>query len=209
MVLEDQTIQRFLDELSSGMPTPGGGSAAALAGALAAGLICMVSNLTIGKKNYQHIEPQMKEILTEAQACRGELLKLSDRDADAFEKVMLAYKLPEDTDAQTKKRKQALEEALMEATLVPYRVAEICAKLLEFSGVLAEKGNRSAVSDTGVAACLAEAALQGALLNVTVNLHLMENEGFKEEYSKKSAALAHEAKAKRDSVMAQVQERSR
>jgi len=209
MAFKDQTIQQFLNELSAGTPTPGGGSTAALAGAFAAGLICMVCHLTIGKKTYQHIEPEMKKILAEAQACRDELLELSDRDADAFEQVMLAYKLPKETETQKQKRKQKLEQALREATRVPYRVAEICHKLLDFSKVLAEKGNKNAVSDAGVAACLAEATLQGALLNVAINLREISDQSFKEEYSKKSALLAHEAKAIRDSTMAQVQERLR
>ncbi len=207
MAFKDQTIQQFLNELSSGAPTPGGGSAAALAGAFAAGLICMVCNLTIGKKTYQLIEPEMKKILAEARMCKDELLGLSDRDAEAFENVMDAYKLPKETTEQTQKRRLDLEEALMEATRVPYRVAEICAKLLEFSGVLAEKGNKNAVSDAGVAACLAEAALQGALLNVMINLRLLGDQSSKEEYSKKSALLLHEAKVRRDSVMTKVQER--
>ena len=207
MKFKDQTIARFLSELSSGTPTPGGGSTAALAGAFAAGLICMVCNLTIGKRTYQRVEPEMKRILTEAQACRDELLELSDRDTEAFENVMRAYKLPKETTGQAQKRKLDLEKALMEATRVPYRVAEVCARLLEFSEVLAKEGNKNAVSDAGVAACLAEAALQGALLNVTINLRLLADKSFKEEYSKKSALLLHEAKARRDSVMAKVQER--
>lgn len=207
MKFKDRTIAQFLNELSSSTPVPGGGSAAALAGAFAAGLICMVSNLTIGRRNYEAIEPQMKRILAEAQACRDELLELSARDANAFENVMRAYKLPKETTEQTQKRKQDLEKALREATRVPYRVAEICAQLLGFSKVLAEQGNKNAVSDAGVAACLAEAALQGALLNVTINLRLMEDQSFKEEYSKKSALLSHEAKVRRDSTMAKVQGR--
>lgn len=197
MAFKDRTIQQFLNELSSGTPTPGGGSAAALAGAFAAGLVCMVCNLTIGKRNYQSVEPEMKRILTEAQRCRDELLELSDRDAEAFESVMRAYKLPKET----------LEKALMEATRVPYRVAGICAKLLEFSEVLAARGNKNAVSDAGAAACLAEAALRGALLNVAVNLRLMEDQSFKEEYSKKSALLSHEAKRRCDLVITKVKER--
>lgn len=207
MAFREQTITQFLSGLSSSAPTPGGGSTAALTGALAAGLICMVCNLTIGKKVYQHVEPEMKEILTEAQARRDELMELSDRDAVAFEQVMSAYKLPKETEAQTQKRKHDVEKALMEATRVPYRVAEVCAQLLEFSKGVAAKGNKNAVSDAGVAACLAEAALQAALLNVAINLRMLEDGSFKDEYSQKSSLLSHEAKAKRELVMMHVKER--
>lgn len=207
MPFKDQTITQFLSELSSSAPTPGGGSTAALAGALAAGLICMVSSLTISKKNYEPVEPQMKKILAEAQACRDESIELMERDAAAFAQVIAAYRLPKATEAQKQKRKQEAQKALLEATRVPYRVAEICTRLLEFSKVLTGKGNKNAISDAGVAACLAEAALQGALLNVTINLRLLEDQSFKEEYSKKGQTLAHEAKAHREKILAQVQER--
>lgn len=163
----------------------------------------MVCNLTIGKEGYGKVEGEMKEVLTQAEELKQGLGDLVDQDIEAFDKVMDAYKLPKDDE----RRKERIEQALKRATQVPYQVAESCFNILELSGKVARKGNRSALSDTGAAAYMAEAALQIALLNVDINLELLPDKGFKHEYWQKRESLGRRAKEKKDVVIRVVSER--
>lgn len=175
--LVDMTVKEFIEELASKSPAPGGGSASALAGALAAALTSMVANLTIGKKKYAAVEEEMKALRTAAGELMSELLELMDRDTAAFNEVMAAYKLPKDTAEEKQRRSAAIAAATKKATEVPLELARRCVRLLELAQIAADQGNRNAVSDAGVAAAMAQAAFKGAVYNVRVNMPgLADNE---------------------------------
>ena len=160
------SLDGWIEELASGAPTPGGGSAAALAGALAAALVAMVARLTIGKKAYAGVEAQAREILAEAEELRVELRRLVDEDATAYAGVSRAYKIPK-TDPH---RAQAIDEALLSAARPPAEVVKRGRRLLALAQTIEHIGNQNAVSDARVAAMLAKTAIDGATENVNANL---------------------------------------
>ncbi len=164
------TLNSFLDELASSPPAPGGGSVAALAGALGAALTSMVCRLTIGKKKYAEVETEVKTILTQAEALRGQFTSLVDEDTAAFNKVMEAYALPKDSEAQKALRSAAIHEATKEATMVPLEVMKHCIDAMALAENAAAKGNVNSVSDAGVSALMLHAACESAALNVRINL---------------------------------------
>lgn len=165
----EKTINSYLEELSSNSPTPGGGNVAAFSGMLAVSLGIMVCNLTLGKKKYQQVEPDItaiKEILDNYKTNFSELSKL---DNEAFDKVMDAFKLPKDTDEQKSMRTSAIEIATLEAAEVPLSVMKQCKEVLPIFEELMNKGNQNSLSDVGVAISLASSACEGAYLNVVIN----------------------------------------
>jgi len=172
------SLSRFLDELASSAPVPGGGSTAALVGALGAALVSMVGNLTVGKKRYAEVEAEVKGLLDRSEALRHQLAGLLEADTQVYATLSQAYKLPRDTEEQRAAREAAVQAALKEAEGVPMQIAQACVEVLELCVPMAEKGNRAAVSDAGVAALLAEAALRSAALNVLINLASIQDEGF-------------------------------
>jgi methenyltetrahydrofolate cyclohydrolase len=173
-----QSVDQFLNQLASGAPTPGGGSAAALSGAMAAGLIAMVANLSIGKKQYLAFESEAQSILARAEALRSQLQQLVQDDVDVFNRLMAAYRLPRETEADAAARKAAIQRVTKAATDVPLRTARAIADLLPLLAPLARSGNRSAVSDVGAAAYLIQASVPMALLNVETNLPVIEDQQF-------------------------------
>jgi len=182
-------LRQFSNELSMDSATPGGGSTAALCGALSASLSSMVSNLTVGKKGYERVEKEMKKIAVEAQHLKDELLRAVDLDTNAFNKVMDAYKLPKTTDEQIKERERAIEQATRGATLVPLDVLLKSVELLKLAKKVALKGNKNSLSDAGVAGLTAQAAAEGASYNVRINLPNIQDEEFKSRIKKKAKAL--------------------
>jgi len=173
--LLDQTLSQFLDELASKTPTPGGGSIAALSGAMAAGLITMVCDLTIGRKQYAEFEDQARALRERSEALRAELQRLAQADMDAFDHLFAAYKLPRTTEADAASRRAAIQKTTRQATEAPLRVARAAVALLPLCAPLAREGNRTAVSDVGVAALMVRAAVPGALINVEANLATLED----------------------------------
>jgi methenyltetrahydrofolate cyclohydrolase len=170
MRLSTATLEEFGERLAAGTPTPGGGSAAALAGSLAAALVEMVCGLTIGKEAYRAHEAEVTVVRDRARTLRRDLLAMVDRDAEAYDAVMAALRLPKGTDAEKAARKEALGRANATATDIPLATAECCAALMGLARGLVGKGNRNALSDLGTSATLAEAGLRGALMNVRINL---------------------------------------
>jgi len=183
----------FLDELASAEPVPGGGTVAALSGALGASLVAMVCRLTIGKKNYEAVSAEMQTILSRAEALQRELTDWMQADTDAYARVMDAYKLPKTTEAEKAARSQAIQAALQHAAEVPLRVAECCAEVLTLACVVVEKGNPNATSDGGVGALMAHAGLRGAAYNVLINLGGIRDDAFAQERRARVTALAAEA----------------
>jgi len=177
-MLVKKTVAAFLDDLASASPTPGGGSVAALAGALGAALTSMVCNLTIGKKKYAGVEQDMKNVLAQAEVLRGIFGTLVDKDTEAFNKVMEAFSLPKDTEPQIALRRMATNEATKEATLVPLEVMKHCIDAIALAQEVAANGNPNSVSDAGVSALLVHAACEGAALNVRINLNSLADTEF-------------------------------
>jgi glutamate formiminotransferase/formiminotetrahydrofolate cyclodeaminase len=163
-------LRDFANELSIDSPAPGGGSVAALAGALGSALTSMVANLTFGKKEYQDNWEEMKEVAVKAQRLKDELLRLIDRDSDAFNKLMDAFRLPKKTDEQIAEKNKVVEEATKEACLVPLDVMKNSLDVLKLARIVAERGNENAASDAGVASLMAKSAVEAAGLNVKINL---------------------------------------
>lgn len=198
--LRHQTIGAFLDALAGPSSTPGGGAAAALAGAMGAALVSMVANLTIGRPKYAAVEEEMQHILAAAEAARVELTALAELDARVFDRVMEAYRLPKETEEQKARRQEAIQAALKEATEVPLRVAEEAVRVLELAHKAAEKGNVNVISDAGAGAVLADAALETAALNVAINVALIKDARFVEEAQRRLEAY----RAQRDAIKPRV-----
>lgn len=170
MTHKDKRVNVFLEELASSSATPGGGSAAALAGAMGAGLVSMVCRLTVGRKRFADAEDELQGVLDEAEALRLCLTNLADADTQAFDQVMAAYRLPKETPTEQTARQTAIQSALQGATQVPLETARACGAVVKLAAQVIEKINPNALSDAGAAALLAEAGLKGAQLNVAINL---------------------------------------
>jgi len=173
-----KTLAAFLDELASSSPAPGGGSVAALAGAVGAALTSMVCNLTIGKKKYAAVDEEMKKILVQAEEMRELFTALIDKDTEAFNKVMEALSLPKETEPQKALRSAAIREATKEATNVPLEVMKHCIDALALTQQVADSGNVNSVSDAGVSAYMLHAAVESAALNVRINLNNLNDSEF-------------------------------
>jgi formiminotetrahydrofolate cyclodeaminase len=172
------TLKSFLDNVASASPAPGGGSVAALAGALGSALTAMVCNLTIGKKKYAAVEGEMRQILSQAEHLRELFTALVDKDTAAFNKVMEAFSLPKDSEAGKTLRAAAIREATKEATLVPLEVMRHCIDGLALAQIVAARGNANSSSDAGVSALMLNAACESAALNVRINLAGMGDDEF-------------------------------
>lgn len=201
-VIKDQTIEAFLDKLASSAATPGGGSAAAIMGAMGAALVSMVCNLTIGKKNYLEVEGDMKSVLGEAESLRTRLTNAIAEDISAFDTLMAAYGLPKETDEQKATRSAAIQTGLKLATDVPLGCARLCAEVIALSHRAAEKGNLNVISDAGVAALAAQAALRSAALNVYINAPGIKDREFAESRLAEIETLLHDAVAQSEAAFA-------
>ncbi|GAU77366.1 cyclodeaminase/cyclohydrolase family protein [Fusibacter sp. 3D3] len=188
-MLKDLYLQEFLDKTESNDPVPGGGSIAALSSALASALSAMVANLTIGKKNYEDVSDEMKVIAEKMSAFKQAFVLMIDKDANSFDKVMKAYKLPKETDAEKAERSRLIQEGMAYAASVPLEVAEKTAELFELIEVLVQKGNKNAQTDALVSAMMARTAILSALYNVKINLSSIKDETFVKTTTEKVKAL--------------------
>lgn len=168
-MIEELKIKDFLDALSSSKPTPGGGAASALVASIAASLVCKVSVLTIGKKNYQDVQDEVKQIYERAKELKERLLRLAERDSEAFNKIIEAYRSAKGVLDQ-KEKQRMIEEASKDACSVPLEAAEASYQILELSLKISKIGNKNAYTDGLTAAYLAHSAINGALENVFFNL---------------------------------------
>mgnify|MGYP000758843458 FL=1 len=184
--------QDFINELASKAPTPGGGGASAYCGALATALASMVGNLTVGKKTYAAVEDEVKEALAQLEEQRNKFVELIDKDAQAFEPLSRAYRLPRATSEELAHKNKVMQQALVGATEVPLEIMEICAQVITTSKFLAHNGSRLALSDVGVAVLFAKAALKGASLNVYANASSMANEAQARSYIQQADCLIEE-----------------
>lgn len=188
-MLSNMTVKEFLNETASNSPVPGGGSIAALSAGASAALASMVANLSIGKKGYEEVEEEMKEIAKEGELLRNKLVEDIDRDADSFFKVMNAFKLPKETDEEKKERTRVIQESFKEAASVPLEVAKTAYKIMDLSEKVVEKGNKNAVTDGAVSAMMARTAVLSALYNVKINLGSIKDEAFVAQLKKEVEEL--------------------
>jgi len=177
--LVSMTVERFVDEVSSNSPAPGGGSVAALAGSLGAALAAMVANLTVGKAGYETAWKSSSALAERAQALKASLLRAVDDDTKAFDDVLTAMRLPKGTDAEKGARSAAIAAAYEKATSVPLATARLCLEAIVLAEEAARTGNRNSASDAGVGALLAKAGLESAILNVRINLPSVRESAFK------------------------------
>ena len=198
--LTDQTVVQFLDALASSAPAPGGGSAAALSGALGAALVSMVCNLTLGKAKYADVQDDISALVEKSEALRHLLVDLLEADVEVYTGVSRAYKMPRKTPEAKAARTAAIQEALKEAAKVPMQVAEACVQVLDLCTPAAELGNINAVSDAGVAALLAEAGLRSAALNVIININAIRDATFSDALRDELNALLEGKPALKDQV---------
>ncbi len=168
-MIDDLTTSKFLDALASGNATPGGGSAAAIMGAMGAALVSMVANLTIGKKGYEAVETEMRQLLAESEALRVRLAGMVAEDVAAFDTLMAAYKLPKASDDEKAARSAAIQVGLKLATEAPLACARACAEAVRLTERAVAHGNLNVISDVGVGVVAAWAALRSAALNVHIN----------------------------------------
>jgi formiminotetrahydrofolate cyclodeaminase len=176
--IRDTQIESFLEALASQSATPGGGSAAAIIGAMGAALVSMVCNLTIGKKKYAEVEGDMKEVLAKAQALRRKLIGMIEDDVKAFDAVMGAYGMPKETDADKAARDKAIQAALKQATDVPMACARAARQVIDIASIASDKGNLNVISDAGVGVLAGYAALRSAALNVFTNARMITDKTF-------------------------------
>ena len=175
MLLEQKTTD-FLEQLSSSAPIPGGGGASAAVGAFASALGLMVTNLTVGKKKYADVEEEILEIREKLEQKKQDLVRMVDEDAEAFEPLAKAYRMPKETEEEQAEKEKVMEAALKNAAEAPLCIMKTIVDTMEMILVLGEKGSRLAVSDAGVAILFAQAALEGASLNIFINTKMMKDQ---------------------------------
>jgi glutamate formiminotransferase/formiminotetrahydrofolate cyclodeaminase len=185
----------FLDELASALPAPGGGSAAAYAGAMGAALVAMVSGLTIGRKKYAEVEAEMQAVRVMAEKLRAEMTQAVDDDAASFEAVIGALKLPKDSDDQQKVRTAAIQLATMNAAHIPLHSAKRSVKIMELAVKCAERGNLNAISDAMSGFAMSRASLTAAAYNVRVNVNSLPDKSAGDDYLNELAEFEKKADA--------------
>jgi methenyltetrahydrofolate cyclohydrolase len=203
-LLTDQKITDFLQQTASGTPVPGGGSVSALSAALGAGLTEMVANLTVGKKNYEAVEGEMKKISETAANLRKKLTAEVDNDATAYQGVLAAFKLPQTTEAEKETRSRAIQEAMKNAARVPLGVAYDALQVMDLAETVIRSGNRNAVSDGAVGAMMARTAVRGALFNVKINLVSVKDKAFVKEMMQEANKLEQRVQEREKEILAYV-----
>lgn len=207
MSLTDLTIQAFLDKTAGNEPVPGGGSISALCGALAASLAEMVTRLTIGRKKYADVEEQMQELSARFATIRQEMARYIDRDAEAYDRVFQAFKLPKETEEEKELRHQAIQQATKHAAQIPMEVAHAAAEAMPFIAEVTRHGNANAVTDACVAMMCARNAVLGALLNVRINLSSIDDEAFVNDMAAEACRLELEAVEMEKEILHYVKEK--
>jgi formiminotetrahydrofolate cyclodeaminase len=198
------TLAQFGEVLGSNSPAPGGGSVAALSGMLGANLVSMVCRLTIGKKGYEAHEQEASAVLGEADRLAGSLLQRIDLDTEAFNEVMAAFKLPKETDEQKTARTAAIQQGYKSAIRSPQGIARECLEVLRLAERLLGRSNTNAVSDLGVAAQQAIAGVEGALMNVRINLPSIKDADFVTRANDEIDSLLRESREAADRIYASV-----
>jgi glutamate formiminotransferase/formiminotetrahydrofolate cyclodeaminase len=199
--LVDMGVTEFVDELASDSPAPGGGSVSALASAMAAGLTNMVGVLTYGKKGYEDNWSEVEELSNKAQALKNTFMFLVDEDTRSFNEVMAALRLPKATEEQQTARLEALQEATIYSAEIPLKVMRHSLEIMQLAARMAEIGNQNSLSDAGVAVLQAQAGLEGAALNVLINIPGIDDEKIVSEFEKEVEQLQAESSTLAEKVL--------
>lgn len=195
MGVKDETLVQYLASVAAATPTPGGGSVSAIVGALGVALARMVAGLARDKKGYDAVQEDLRRLEARAIPLQDRLIGLAEKDSAAYERVILAMKMPKATDVERASRVDAMQAAYRRATEVPLETMEACVEALELAAIAVEKGNRGATTDAAVAVLLAEAGLRSASLNVRVNLASIKDEAFRAMTETKMDRLLSQADA--------------
>ena len=190
--LIDLDVKKYMENLASNLPAPGGGSASALAGAQGISLVMMVAELTVGKEKYRDWEAYCQKAISDGTVIQTNFLKAIDDDTDAYNKVGAAFKLPKNTDEEKPARSRAIQDATVLATRVPLRTMEISLDALKVAESLIGKSNPNCSSDIGVGALNLRSALMGAWLNVKINLPGIKDEDLRNELFEKGQSMLEE-----------------
>ena len=204
MKLSELKVTEFCDLLASDAPAPGGGSAAALEGAIGAALTAMVCGLTKGKKKFAEFNDLAVEAEVKALALKDRFVDVMDRDTEAFNVVSAAFGMPKETDEEKAARSAAIQKGLEGCTATPFEMMEIAVETLELTDSILGKSNDSAASDLGVSALSLRAAIQGAWLNVLINIGSLKNKELAEDYRAKGEAILAKALPLADKIYAEV-----
>ncbi|EGY79461.1 cyclodeaminase/cyclohydrolase family protein [Peptoniphilus indolicus] len=194
-MLKELTVAGFVAETSSDSPAPGGGSVSALAAAQAAALLGMVANLTVKSKKYEAVHEEMQKYAEELKELELDFVEDIDRDSNSFNGVMAAFKLPKETDEEKAIRTKTIQEEYKKAANVPLQVGLKTLKLLDYAGVLIEKGNSNAITDVGVGLLNLKLAVRGAFYNVKINLGSIKDEAFVADTKKQMAEALEKVEA--------------
>ncbi len=207
-MLIDDSLKEYIEKVASKSPTPGGGSVSAAAASLGIALSTMVYNLTIGRKFYEEYTDDIKEEIQQGLSICNRLLaeyvKLIDEDTVAYDEVMKALKMPKDTEENKKIRSEALQKAYINAMNVPLKLARLCGEAFTPTMLIAEYGNPNAISDAAVGAILLYAAIEGAVLNVKVNLPYIKDKELAEKARIECDEILNKYKEVRDEVVNKV-----
>lgn len=205
-MLDTKTVREFIGELGSNSPAPGGGSVAALCASLSSALSSMVFNLTVGKKAYEALNEEEKALVNKYLEVSGrekdEFLDLMNEDTEAFNELMAAFKMPKDTDEEKAARSTKIQLGYKAATQVPLKVARRSYEIYEGILVCVKYGNKNAISDGGVAALLAQSAIEGAILNVKINLSSIKDEAYTEEIRSELKKISEDGMKKQKEILA-------
>jgi formiminotetrahydrofolate cyclodeaminase len=207
MSIYEKSLNDYLALAASSSPTPGGGSVSAIVATNAAAMVSMVANLTLGKKGYEDHQEAARRIAAEAVALIEQLKGLTVRDMEAFDRFVKAWKLPATNDAEKRAKAEANEQAAQNATTVPMEICRACLEIMQLARELAPFGNKSAISDVGVAAYVAEAALKAAMLSVDINLPGLKTREFAAAMTQERAGLFAAAEELKILTLADVKKR--
>jgi formiminotetrahydrofolate cyclodeaminase len=199
-MVAQSTVEKFLDDLASGSATPGGGSAAAIMGAMGAALVSMVCNVTIGKKGYEGVEAEMKAVLRESEKVRRRLTDMVAEDIAAFDSILAAYKLPKATADDKARRADAIQAGLRRATETPLQCARVCAEVIALSRRASEHGYLNVISDGGVGVLAGFTGLRSAALNVYINAPALKDRAFAEQATAELEELVESCAAESEAV---------
>ena len=206
-IFADQPIREFVQDLNSAKPMPGGGSAAAVCGAMGAALAGMSAHMTVGRKKYADVEDTMQDIIRETAALQQDMLDFAQEDAEMYSLVLQAYKLPKSTAEEAAVRKAAIEDASKTAVNASLKVTEACVKILKLALTAVVQGNRMLVTDGGASALLARACQQVAAYNVKINLGGVADAAFKTEAEHAQLKQLTEGKRLEETVLKEVEHR--
>ncbi len=191
-------LNKFMERLASKEPAPGGGAASAMVAMVGSALSSMVSALTEGKKGYEDVQERVKAIELKMLEIRRDLEKLMEEDEQAFNKISTTWKLPKNTDEEKVARKKALQSALRNAIEPPWRIANLASEIMDYAIDLLSIGNKNAITDSACSLIFAFSAAEGALLNITINVNLIDNASFRDAQQDHMKSFYANLKRKRD-----------